>query len=169
LRRASPKELSLFTSPPLILLVDSERGTHDLFDELLVHEACKFVGARGETAARRITAQMSPDILALGARSTEEALAFAASLKIPKHGPRMLILAAPGAPKSELARLASLGPVLSKPLAEGRLRDTLRNLIQLCAVAKMTSDSSPRSSPSDIWRRLTTAYHVGMRRERSAE
>lgn len=159
----------MLTSPPLILLVDDDRSSHDLFDDLLVHEPCKFVGARGEAAAKRITAQMSPDILALGARTTDEALAFAASVGLPKHGPRMLILAGPGATTGELARLASLGPVLAKPLAVERVRETLRNLIQLCAVAKMASDHSPRSSPSDVWRRLTTACQGVARGDRTGK
>jgi CheY-like chemotaxis protein len=161
------KELLVLTSSPLILLVDDDRGSHDLFDDLLVHEPCKFVGARGEEAAKRITAQMSPDILALGARSTAEALAFAASVGLPKHGPRMLILAGAGTTSGELARLAALGPVLTKPLAMERLRETLRNLIQLCAVAKMASGHSPRSSTSDVWRRLTTACQGVARGDKS--
>ena len=144
-------------SLPLILLVDSDRATHDMLQELLADEDCKFVGARTLLAAKRIAVQLPPDILVLDVATVGPVPVFLESLGLPKGEPRMLLLAGAGMPAQDLAGLAALGPVLPKPVAPDRMRHTLHTLIQLCVVQSELPGAPSHAAPSEVWRRLTTA------------
>jgi len=144
------------SSLPLVLLVDADRGTHDLVEQLLVQVDCKFVAARTPAAAQRLAAQMPADILVLDAATIGAVATFVESMGMVKRAPRMLILAGPKMLAADFAQLASFGPVLPKPLVPDRLRDTLIPLIQLCSVEDALGTSLHTSS-SDVWRRLTTS------------
>ncbi len=144
-------------SLPLILLVDSDRQTHELLQELLADEDCKFVGARTLAAAKRVAVQLPPDILVLDAATVGPVPAFVESLGLPKGDPRLLLLAAAGTSAPDVARLAALGPVLPKPVAPDRLRHTIHTLIELCVVQGELPGAPLHSAPSEVWRRLTTA------------
>lgn len=144
------------SSLPLVLLVDADRATHALLEEMLAQVDCKFVAARTPVAAQRLAVQMPADILVLDAETIGAAPAFVESLGMTKRAPRMLMLAGPKTLAASQAQLAAFGPVLTKPLVRERLHDTLVHLIQLCTVED-AAGCARRAAPSDVWRRLTTS------------
>jgi hypothetical protein len=149
------------TSLPLVLLVDSDRATHDLLDEILPVEECKFIGTGSVATARKVAQLLAPSILVVDAATVGEMKSFVESVGLARRAPRLLILAGPDLAAADVVRLATFGPVLHKPLLPDRVRETLCSLIQLCLADGGVSAPTIRSMPSQVWRRLTTTRFDG--------
>jgi len=146
---------------PLVLVIDADPAVHDSVAEALAEIECVLLGARSEALALQLAARRSPSVVIIDAASVAAPADLVRRLQEIVPHIRALVTTgdAAGAP---LAQLATLGPVLRKPLDPERLRSAVRSLSRLSAmtdgVAELRQDTTTTQS---VWRRIATTRRHG--------
>ena len=117
----------------VVLLVDADPAVHELVARAITSE-CAFLGARNADLAIRLASKRAPAILIIDDQLPESAEAFYADMKASHPNIRAVLLTESRDPE-HTAKLATMGPVLAKPLDEERLRIAVRSALRLYAMS----------------------------------
>jgi DNA-binding response OmpR family regulator len=130
---------------PTILVIDAAPATHELVFGALGEE-CTVLGARSRSLALTIAARRPPDVAILD-DATPDLEDLVNELRSAYPHARFLFVVAAGRPHAEVAPLAALGGVITRPIDVERLRAVVRSAIRLGAmtagVQRMRTGSFP--------------------------
>jgi DNA-binding response OmpR family regulator len=145
-------------SLPVVLLVAREGVLHKMLSVLLGDE-CALLGARTAVAALQLARQRPPDVVLLD-DSFDELETLVSDLRKVVAGLRVIVLANPTRPGTDVRRLAALGPVVAKPYDHTRFRELVLDTARLSTLAATDVDTEP-SRPS----RFNTTQVPGNRKQ----
>jgi len=117
----------------VVLLVDADPAVHELVSRAITSE-CAFLGARNPELAMRLASKRAPAILIIDDQLPDGVESFYASIKGRYPNVRAVLLTESRDPE-HTAKLATMGPVLAKPLDEERLRVAVRAALRLQAMS----------------------------------
>jgi DNA-binding response OmpR family regulator len=118
----------------VVLLVDADPAVHDLVSRAITTE-CAFLGARTAELALRLAVKRAPAVVILDDQLPETTPdQLFAEIKAQCPGTRAILVTSSRDP-DHTAKLATMGPVLTKPLDEERLRVAVRAVLRLHAMS----------------------------------